>query len=111
MITLALLGINPITAFPIMTGSTACLMPVASLRFLRSKRYALGAALGLTLAGIPAVLVAALVVKSLPLTALRWLVAVVVIYVGLSMLYAALRAPRTERKPLKHSAQMERNVT
>jgi uncharacterized membrane protein YfcA len=72
-------------------------MPIASFRFLRKGRYALRAALGLSLAGIPAVLVAAYVVKSLPLTALRWLVEFVVVYVALSMLYSALRTPVARR--------------
>ena len=39
MILVALLGMNPTTAFPIMMGSCAFLMPIASLRFVRSGRY------------------------------------------------------------------------
>ena len=35
MIMVSLLGMNPIAAFPIMMGSCAFLMPVASLRFIR----------------------------------------------------------------------------
>ncbi len=46
-------------------------------------------ALALTLGGIPGVLLAAYVVKSLPLTTIRWLVVVVVLYAALSMLNAA----------------------
>ncbi|HYK53142.1 MAG TPA: sulfite exporter TauE/SafE family protein, partial [Candidatus Eremiobacteraceae bacterium] len=80
MIMVSLLGMNPIAAFPIMMSSTAFLMPVASTRFIQADRYSLRPALGLTLAGIPAVLIAAFVVKSLPLTTLRWLVVAVVLY-------------------------------
>jgi uncharacterized membrane protein YfcA len=47
--------------------------------------------LGLTVAGIPGVLLAALIVKELPLEAVRWLVVVVVIYTALSMLWAGSR--------------------
>jgi hypothetical protein len=47
-------------------------MPVGGLRFIRERSYAPRAALGLILGGIPAVLVAAFVVKELPLGALRW---------------------------------------
>jgi uncharacterized membrane protein YfcA len=93
LIMLSLLGMNPVSAFPIMTGSSAFLMPAASVRFLRSQRYHLPAALGLTLGGIPGVLVAAYIVRSLPLGALRWMVAIAVTYVALSMLRSAL-APR-----------------
>jgi len=69
-----------------MMGSCAFLMPVGSIRFIRSGRYSLRTALGLSVAGVPAVLIAAFVVKSLPLVTLRWLVIVVVLYAAVSML-------------------------
>jgi uncharacterized membrane protein YfcA len=86
MITVALLGMNPTAAFPIMMGACAFLMPVASQRFVRAEKYAPGAALGLALGGVPAVLLAAYLVKSLPLAAVKWLVVVVVVYTAVSML-------------------------
>lgn len=91
MIMVSLLGMNPATAFPIMMGSCAFLMPVASMRIIRAGKYDSSAALGLTVAGIPGVLLAALIVKELPLEVVRWLVVVVVIYTALSMLWAATR--------------------
>ena len=94
MILVSLLGMNPIAAFPIMMSSTAFLMPVASARFIKFNRYSLRPALGLTLAGIPAVLIAAFVVKSLPLTTLRWLVVAVVTYTAASMLRSAFAERR-----------------
>ncbi|MFI5105829.1 MAG: TSUP family transporter, partial [Terriglobales bacterium] len=94
MITIALLGMNPIAAFPIMMGSCAFLMPVGAVRFIASGRYQLKAALGLTLGGVPAVLLAAFIVKSLPLQTVRWLVAVVVFYTAIAMLYSAFREDR-----------------
>src|SRR5258706_1621971 len=39
MILVSLLGLTPTAAFPIMTGSCAFLMPVASARFIRAGRY------------------------------------------------------------------------
>jgi uncharacterized membrane protein YfcA len=89
MILVSLLGMNPIAAFPILMGSCAFLMPVASLRFIRYRAFSMRAALGLTLGGIPGVLIAAYIVKSLPLVAVRWLVVVVVIYAATVMLRAA----------------------
>jgi uncharacterized membrane protein YfcA len=97
MILVSLLGMNPQTAFPVMMGSCAFLMPVASLRFIRERRYAVGPSLGLTLGGTPAVLIAAFIVKSLPLVAMRWLVIVVVLYTSVTMLNSARKdagAPR-----------------
>jgi len=93
MILTSLLGMNPATAFPIMMGSCAFLMPVASIRFIRERRYAVAPSLGLTLGGAPAVLIAAYIVKSLPLTALRWLVIAVVLYTAATMLRAAAAGP------------------
>jgi uncharacterized membrane protein YfcA len=97
MIMVSLLGMNPRTAFPIMMGACAFLMPVASARFIRESAYEPRAALGLALGGIPAVLVAAFIVKSLPLGAVRWLVVVVVLYAATMLLTAAAkeRAPVT----------------
>jgi uncharacterized membrane protein YfcA len=89
MILVSLLGMNPTTAFPIMMGSCAFLMPVASIRFIRKGCYSLPGAIGLTLAGIPAVLLAAFIVRSLPLGAVRWLVVVVVVYTAIMMLRSA----------------------
>ncbi|HJO29692.1 MAG TPA: permease [Acidobacteriota bacterium] len=89
MIMISLLGMNPVAAFPIMMGSCAFLMPVGSIRFLRADAYALRPALGLVLGGIPAVLVAAFIVGSLPIDYVRWLVVVVVTYTAISMLRSA----------------------
>ena len=91
MMLIYLMGMNPKAAFPIMMGSCAFLMPVGSARFIREKSYNLKAALGLAIGGIPGVLVAALLVKSLPLDAVRWLVVVVVLYTAIMMLRSAAR--------------------
>ena len=90
MVLVSLLGMNPRTAFPIMMNSCAFLMPVASLRFIREKSYSLRAAIGLALGGIPGVLLAAYIVKELPLYWVRWLVIVVVVYTAATLLYAGL---------------------
>ena len=89
LILVSLLGMNPIAAFPIMMGSCAFLMPVAGLRFIAAERYDARAALGLALGGIPGVLIAAFIVKQLPLLWLRWLVVIVVLYAAIAMLRAA----------------------
>jgi uncharacterized membrane protein YfcA len=93
MILVSLLGMNPSAAFPIMMGSCAFLMPVGSLKFVRERAYSLRAALGLAIGGVPGVLIAAYVVKSLPLRTVKWLVIVVVLYTAATMLYAAFLQP------------------
>ncbi|MBV8345902.1 MAG: sulfite exporter TauE/SafE family protein [Candidatus Eremiobacteraeota bacterium] len=89
MIMVSLLGMNPIAAFPIMMGSCAFLMPVASLRFIRFNAFSMRAALGLTLGGIPGVWIAAHMLFRLPITAVRWLVVIVVLYAAVTMLRSA----------------------
>ena len=91
MILVALLGMNPRAAFPIMMGSCAFLMPIGGLRFISKGSYSLRAAVGLTIGGIPAVLIAAFVVKSLKLEYLRWLIFAVVLYTAVAMLRSARR--------------------
>lgn len=95
MITLALLGLHPLGAFPIMAGACALVQPVAATQFLKANRVAWGPALGLTIGGVAGVLIAAYIVKQLPLAALRWLVAVVVAYAAFSMLHLA-RGPQVD---------------
>jgi uncharacterized membrane protein YfcA len=96
MILVALLGMNPLAAFPIMMGSCGFLMPMASLRFIRAGGYQFKTALGLAIGGIPGVLVAAYLVKSLPLIAVRWLVVVVVVYAAIAMLRSAFQSAQVE---------------
>jgi len=92
LIMISLLGMEPRAAFPIMMASCAFLMPVAGMRFSKAQAYSARPALGLALGGIPAVLIAALIVKSLPLTAIRWLVVVVVLVAGVGLLRTAFGA-------------------
>jgi uncharacterized membrane protein YfcA len=92
LILVSILGMNPIAAFPIMMGSCAFLMPVAGLRFVKSATYDARAAIGLAIGGIPGVLIAAFIVKSLPMAWLRWLVVIVVLYAALAMLNAARKS-------------------
>lgn len=92
MTMVSLLGMNPAAAFPIMMGSSAFLMPVASTQFVRRGAFDAPVAMGLTLGGLAGVPLAAFVVKSLPLEGLRWLVIVVVLWAAVLML-----RPQSER--------------
>jgi uncharacterized membrane protein YfcA len=99
LIAFSLLGMDPRAAFPIMMGTGAFVATIAGVRLH------LRAALGLTLGGIPGVIIAAWIVQSLPLAALRWLVLVVVSYAAITLLRAGWRAadtapPRAEQATL-----------
>jgi uncharacterized membrane protein YfcA len=94
MILVSLLGMNPRAAFPIMMGSCAFLMPIGSMRFIQTGRYSMATALALLCGGVPGVLLAAFVVKALPLSVVRWLVICVVIYTAFTLLRSAIKEYR-----------------
>jgi uncharacterized membrane protein YfcA len=90
LILLSLLGMDPRAAFPVMMGAGALVGMAGGARFIGKGKYNVRAAAGLALGGIPAVLLAGLVVKSLPLDVLRWVVVAVVVYAATMMLRSAL---------------------
>jgi len=97
LIMLSLMGLDPKAAFPVMMGACAFLMPVSGFGFIRARRIDLRIVLGIAIGGVPTVLLAALVVKSLPLVALRWGVVVVVLYAAFVLLRTA--ATKTQVTP------------
>jgi uncharacterized membrane protein YfcA len=86
------LGMNPRVAFPIMMTSTAMLISAAGLRFIREKAHDRKACLNLAVFGVLGVLLAAFVIVSLPLLALKWVVLAVVLYTSLVMLRSSRHA-------------------
>ena len=94
LILLSLLGLDPRLAFPIMASSCAFLMPATGFSFVKSSRIDLRIVLGLAIGGIPATIVAALIVKEMPIVWLRWGVVVVVLYAAFLLLRSAYRGPQ-----------------
>ena len=86
-----LLGLSPQVAFPIMMGSCAFLMPPASYKFIKSGAYNKKAALGMAIPSILAVLIAAFIIKSMPLDTLRWLVLIIIVYTSISMFWTTIK--------------------
>ena len=89
------LGLSPLVAFPIMMGSCAFLMPPASVKFIKEGAYNRKAAVAMAIPGMVAVLIAALIVKSLPLDTLRWIVIIVILYTSAVMLKAAFSTKKS----------------
>ena len=96
LVMFSLMGLDTRAVFPIMMGACAFLMPAGSVGFLRSRRIDLRVVMAIALGGVPAVLLAALVVKSLPLTAIRWGVVAIVLYTAVVLLRAALSPVEAE---------------
>ena len=83
------LGMSPKVAFPIMMGCAATLMPAASMKFIRANAQDTKASLALTLFGILGVLLAAYLITSLPLTALKCVVIIAMLYTSFAMFKSA----------------------
>lgn len=88
---LSLMGLDPRLCFPIMATGASLAGASIGIQHVRARRIDLAIVLAMVLGGIPAVLVAALVVKSLPLTMLKWLVSFVIVYTAVVMLKGAAR--------------------
>lgn len=96
LVMFSLMGIDPRLVFPIMATGGALTVAGAGARHIAIGEIDLKVVIGLALGGIPAVLVAALLVKGMPLELLRWLVILVVLYAAAVMLRAALSGRRNE---------------
>jgi uncharacterized membrane protein YfcA len=94
LVMLSLMGMDPRLCFPVMAGAAALMGATAGIRHINTGHIDLRVVLGLTIGGIPAVLVAAYIVVSMPIEDLRWLVLVVVLYAAAVMFQAATRGRR-----------------
>jgi len=92
-----MLGMTPRVAFPIMMGSCAFLMPVASIKFIKEAAYDRKASMAITIAGSVGVFIAAYLVKSMPISVLTWLVIGVILYTSLTMLKSAAKNKKAEK--------------
>jgi len=94
LVMLSLMGMDPRLCFPIMALGGSLMGASASVRHMQIGQIDMRVALGLTLGGIPAVLVAALIVRSMPIEILRWMVVVVVLYSAAVLFRAAVHGRR-----------------
>jgi uncharacterized membrane protein YfcA len=107
LILISTLGMDPRAAFPIMMSSGAMMAMVGSFPFMKAGRFDRNAALGLAIGGIPAVLIAGLIVQSLPLDVLRWLVVLVVVYAATTMLTSAVGARREREGTARRTVDID----
>lgn len=96
LVMLSLMGMDPRLCFPIMAAGGSLMGAGASVRHINFGEIDLRIVLGLIVGGIPAVIVAAFIVKEMPLEPLRWLVLVVVLYASAVMFRAALAGRREQ---------------
>ena len=94
LVILSLMGMDPRLCFPVMAGAAALMGATAGIRHINTGNLDLRVVIGLTIGGIPAVLIAAYLVVTMPLEVLRWLVLVVVVYAATIMFRAAMLGRR-----------------
>ena len=97
LVTLSLMGMDPRLIFPIMAAGAAVMGAGACVRHIQMGQMDLRVVVGLAIGGVPAVLVAAFIVKTMPLELLRWLVIVVVLYAAAIMAHAAWKGRREHK--------------
>lgn len=99
MAMVALLGMNPQAAFPIMMGACAFIGPIASYKFIKEGAYKRDISVGITLGGVVGSMVALLFVTNIPTYWLKWIVAGVVVYTGATMLKQGMNKKNKELSP------------
>ena len=97
LVMFSLMGMDPHYCFPIMASGASLMGAGSSIRFIKVPEIDLRIVVGLTLGGIPAVLVAALIVKQMDVDILRYLITVVVFYTAIVMARAAIRGHREHK--------------
>ncbi|AYD39153.1 sulfite exporter TauE/SafE family protein [Clostridium fermenticellae] len=90
------LGMSPRVAFPVMMGSCAFLEIAASIKFVKEGAYDVRVPLPVMIFGSIGVLIAAYIVKQLPLFILKWVVIVVIIYTSIIMFMSAFKNTKNE---------------
>ena len=94
LVMLSLMGMDPRLSFPIMATAGALAGAGGTLRHIAIGEIDLRIVIGVAIGGVPAVLVAAFLVREMPIEMLRWLVIVVVLYAAAVMLRSAATGRR-----------------
>mgnify|MGYP003623622497 CR=1 FL=1 len=95
-----LLGMHPVVSFPIMMGSGAFVVLTSSVTFTKTGNYHRAGAMWMAACAIPGVLIAAYLVKSMPLNVLQWLVICVCTYTSFTLFRAAFKNTQATAEPV-----------
>lgn len=107
LVMLSLMGMDPRLCFPVMAAGASLMGAGAGIRHLQMGQLDMRVVVSLAIGGIPAVLVAALIVKTMPVEMLRWMVFVVVLYAAQVMFRASLRGRHEGRSEAATIVQFE----
>lgn len=89
-----LLGMNVKSAFPIMMGSCALLMPVASAKFIKEQTYNKIVSLFIAIFGVAGVFVALQFVERADVQKLKFVIIAVILYTAITMFRAGMKGRR-----------------
>ena len=93
----SMMGMDPRLCFPIMAAGAGLAAAAAGIRHINYGEINLKVVTGMAIGGIPAVFVAAFIVKTMPMEVLRWLVMMIVVYAAVMMLRSALTKGADQR--------------
>jgi len=79
-ISIFMLGVNPIIAFPVMTTASAFQMPLTAVPFILKKKFYFKSTLILAITGAIGVMLAAPLISMINSYTLKWILLVIVIY-------------------------------
>ncbi|AOY77860.1 sulfite exporter TauE/SafE family protein [Clostridium formicaceticum] len=96
------LGMSPIVIFPIMMGSCAFFQTICGTKFVQEGQYNRQVSMIYSTVGVVGVLVAAYIVKTLPVEILKKLVVAVVIYTSANMFRSAFKSPKHEIEEIEN---------
>ena len=96
MATTYILGMSPKCAFPIMMGSCAVLMPIASTRFIKDGHYPRKTSIWITIGGVVGVFAAAYIFNAMPMNMVKVLCVFVIYYTSYGMLKKAFNREKTK---------------
>lgn len=85
----ALLGMHPLAAYPLMMGASALSIPLSSLQFIKFGAYSRRMAFCSCLAGTAGALAAIFIVRELNVSILQWLLLAVVFYAAVDLFLSA----------------------
>ncbi|MDR1150081.1 MAG: hypothetical protein LBJ93_00425 [Clostridiales bacterium] len=87
MATVYAMGLNSRTAFPIMMGSCALSLPVASFEFIKLNNYSRKISLISSIFGSCAVFIAIKIVKTIDTSIIQWIIFLIIIYSVFDMIF------------------------
>jgi len=90
------LGLSPLTAYPLMTGATAFMQTISGAKYVKEGQYHRKASMAFLICGPIGVVIAAFIVKNMPIAMLQKVIFFVVIYTAIQMLRSWMKSRKAK---------------